>query len=82
MGCVADLRSALERARDLGLVRPDADLREMSEVLTILTTGVVSQQLANEPGVPLELGAYAARLGRLATMFALAFGSTEREATS
>lgn len=82
VGCVDDLRSALERARDLGLVRPDADVREMSEVLTILTTGVVSQQLANEPGVPFELGAYAAHLGRLASMVAQAFGSTERKATS
>jgi AcrR family transcriptional regulator len=66
--------SALESARTAGLLAADADVAEMSHVLTVLTSGVISQQLSNEPGVPTARGTYAATLPRLAAMFTSAYG--------
>lgn len=81
VAAVADLGESLGAARAAGLVRADADLTEMAEVLTVLTAGVVSQQLSNEPGVAPGQGTYARHLGRLASMFAAEYGATGYGAT-
>ena len=67
--------SALEGLADEGRLEAGADIAEMSHVLTILTSGVISQQLSNEPGVSLARGSYAATLPRLAAMFTSAYGA-------
>lgn len=72
---LAATHSSLESARDAGLLAAGADLAEMSHVLTVLTSGVISQQLSNEPGVPITRGTYAAVLPHLAAMFTSAYGA-------
>lgn len=71
--------AALDSVRAAGLLRPDADPTEMSQVLSILAAGVISQQLSNEPGIPLEQGSFGAYIARLATMFAHAYGAGREE---
>ena len=48
--------SALARAQELGLLDPGPDPEELVQVWVALTTGVISQQLSNEPGVPAAEG--------------------------
>jgi AcrR family transcriptional regulator len=67
--------AALESAQDAGRLAAGADVAEMSHVLTILASGVISQQLSNEPGIPMARGTYAATLPRLAAMFVSAYGT-------
>jgi AcrR family transcriptional regulator len=66
--------AALESAQDAGRLDADADVAEMSHVLTILAAGVISEQLSNEPGIPMARGTYAATLPRLTAMFVSAYG--------
>jgi AcrR family transcriptional regulator len=61
---------ALATLRDRDLLAPDADILEMTDVFVLLVTGVISQQLANEPGVDAPAGRFVARLPRLTDMFA------------
>lgn len=70
----ADLARELESACAAGLLRPEPDIGEMSDVLSILSMGIVSQQLSNEPGAGLDTGSYAARIPRLAQMFVTTYG--------
>jgi AcrR family transcriptional regulator len=69
-----DLHDALTAMQSRGLLRADADVEEMGRVITVLSTGVISQQLSNEPGVPLRRGRFAGALGRLVAMFLHEFG--------
>lgn len=66
---VEGLHEALRTSQHRGQLRDDVAVEEMGHVLTVLTTGVISQQLSNEPGVPLERGTYAGQLARLTRMF-------------
>jgi AcrR family transcriptional regulator len=66
---------ALRGLQQSGRLRSDVSAEEMGRVLTILTTGVISQQLSNEPGVPIARGSYARELDRLAGMFLREFGT-------
>jgi len=72
-----DMHEALATLQRRGLLRADADVEEMGRVLTVLSTGVISQQLSNEPGVPLALGRFAGELGRLVAMFLHEFGTQQ-----
>lgn len=63
---MADAVDAFAAARAVGLLRPDADPEEAAQVMAALIAGVVSQQLANEPGAPAESG----RTSRYADVFA------------
>jgi AcrR family transcriptional regulator len=69
-----DMHAALAELQRRGLLRADVAVEEMGRVLTVLSTGVISQQLSNEPGVPMRRGRYAADLGRLVAMFLHEFG--------
>lgn len=69
-----DMHRALALMQRRGLLRADADVEEMGRVITVLSTGVISQQLSNEPGVPLSRGRFAGELGRLVAMFLDEFG--------
>jgi AcrR family transcriptional regulator len=60
-------RMADLRAR--GLLRADADLDEAFRTWTSLTSGVISQQLANAPGEPFETGTFTSTLPALMSMW-------------
>lgn len=70
-----DMHEALATMQRRGLLRADADVEEMGRVITVLSTGVISQQLSNEPGVPLGRGRFTGELGRLVAMFLHEFGT-------
>jgi AcrR family transcriptional regulator len=60
--------------QERGLVRADVDIDEVHRDWTILTAGVISQQLSNAPGEPLAAGRFTAALPDLAQMFARHYG--------
>lgn len=70
---LADMRAELDSACDAGLLVGDS--MDMAAALSIMSTGVISQQLSNEPGVDAAHGTYAAHLGRLAELFVGAYGA-------
>jgi AcrR family transcriptional regulator len=72
---LAQMHGALGALQERGLLRRDVPVESVARVLTVLSTGVISQQLSNEPGVPLARGSYAIELDRLAGMFLREFGS-------
>jgi hypothetical protein len=78
---VAAMHGSLTTMQRRGLLRPDTSAQEMGRVLTVLTTGVISQQLSNEPGVPLAQGRFAPALPHLVAMFLHEFGTNETAAT-
>ena len=57
-----------------GLVRADADIDHVHRDWTVLTAGVVSQQLSNGPDEPLATGRFTAALPDLVAMFARHYG--------
>jgi AcrR family transcriptional regulator len=68
--------------QDRGLVRADVDTDDAHRDWTILTSGVISQQLSNAPGEPLAAGRFTAALPDLAAMFARHYGTgTQPRAT-
>lgn len=58
-----------------GLIRADADIDHVHRDWTVLTAGVVSQQLSNAPGETLATGRFTAALPDLVTMFARYYGT-------
>ena len=72
---IDDMHAALAALQRQELLRGDVDVDEMARVLTVLSAGVISQQLANEPGVPLNHGRFAGVLERLVSMFLHEFGA-------
>ncbi|WP_432558123.1 TetR/AcrR family transcriptional regulator [Granulicoccus sp. GXG6511] len=64
-------------AQSVGLLRADAEVTEMSELLGVIFSGVISQQLSNEPGVRAEDGRISRHAGAFADMFMSHYGSTE-----
>ena len=62
-------RALIERVRDEGLLRPDLDVDHAYAAWTALVSGVVSQQLANEPSATFETGRFTATLADLTDMW-------------
>jgi AcrR family transcriptional regulator len=62
-------REVLGRLQALGLFRPDAPLDELMQVWTIVTSGVITQQLANAPQEPFETGSFTRLLPQVVDMF-------------
>lgn len=62
-------RSFLDELADAGVLRPDVDLDRAFRTLTALTSGVVTQQLANAPDEPFDTGSYTATLPDLLDMW-------------
>ena len=60
---------ALARAQELGLLDPGPDPEELVQVWAALTTGVISQQLSNEPGVPAAAGRTSRHRAALVRMY-------------
>ena len=61
--------ASLGRAQRLGLLDPEADLDELVGAWVALVAGVISQQLSNEPGVPLAEGRTSRHRGALVRMY-------------
>ncbi len=76
---VESLGRVLGRLQDRGLLRAEADVEEMTSVVNVLGAGVVSQQLSNEPGVPLERGRHSRHLDRLVEMFLRQYAAPPRQ---
>lgn len=65
--------------RDLqrhGLIRADADVDDVQRDWTVLTSGVISQQLSNAPQESFPDGRFTAALPGLVAMFAQYYGTT------
>jgi hypothetical protein len=70
---VALVELGAERFRDLqrrGLLRADIPAVDIQRDWTIVTAGVVSQQLSNAPQEPFETGTFTSRLPEVVAMFA------------
>jgi AcrR family transcriptional regulator len=70
---MADLRAA-------GVLRPDVDLRRAYRAWTAVTSGVITQQLANAPGEPFEIGAFTSVLGDVVDMWLGQYGAAASSA--
>ena len=62
--------------RDRGLFRPESDVELLLRTWTVLTTGVMTQQLANAPDVPFDEGTFTATLPDVVSMFLTQYGTT------
>ena len=63
------MTTSLRTLQGRGVIRPDADLDEATDVWTVLVSGLISQHLANEPNTPAELGRFPALIDPLVAMF-------------
>jgi AcrR family transcriptional regulator len=59
-----------------GRIRADADVEAIIRDWTVITSGVISQQLSNAPDEDLDSGRFLAALPDLAAMFARHYGAT------
>ena len=73
-------RAALGRAG--GLIGADANLGEALRDWTVLTAGVVSEQMSNAPDQSYDEGPFTTRLPALVDMFCAHYGATTTAATS
>src|SRR5947209_3305946 len=65
-----------------GLIRADVDLDDAVRDWTVLTAGVVSQQMSNAPDNSFDEGPFTTRLPTLVDMFCAHYGATTTAATS
>lgn len=49
---------------ELGHLRPETDLDEFLTFFTVIISGLINQQLANEPGVAFDVGRFSSRTAR------------------
>ncbi|HZX06136.1 TetR/AcrR family transcriptional regulator [Kribbella sp.] len=66
---LAEVRAQLQAGVDAGRLHPDAASEEGLAVFTSITSGVLSQQMANEPDVPFEEGRFSQLLPVVLEMF-------------
>jgi AcrR family transcriptional regulator len=59
----------MEELQVLGLFRQDVEPAELLRAWTVLTSGVMTQQLANAPQQPFETGTFTSMLPQLVAMF-------------
>ncbi len=78
---LAAARGSFERLRERGLFRADADLAQLLRTWTVLTNGVMTQQLANDPDATFDRDAYTATLPDLVAMFLNHFAPPTRPRT-
>ena len=65
---LARSREVMRRLQELGLFDRDADVDEVLRAWTAMTSGVMTQQLANAPDEPFESGAFTSLLPQLVAM--------------
>lgn len=78
---LADLRKHLQAAVDAGRLHPDAASDEGVAVFTSVTSGVLSQQMANEPDAPFETGRFSRLLPVVLEMFYQHYAPTRGKKT-
>ena len=66
---MAEVRAQLTEAVRLRQLAPGADGDDALRTFTVLLSGLVSQQMANEPGVPFEQGSFSRLTGDVLDMF-------------
>jgi AcrR family transcriptional regulator len=64
-----DLRADLAEAVRAGQLHPRADSDEAARILTVLISGLITQQMANQPGVDVETGLFTALTDEVFDMF-------------
>jgi AcrR family transcriptional regulator len=64
-----DLRAELAEAVRAGQLHPSADSDEAARILTVLISGLITQQMANQPGVDVETGLFTALTDEVFDMF-------------
>jgi len=69
LGLVADMRGLLQLAVERGRLRPAAASNDALLLLTCVVSGVVSQQMANEPMAAAQTGRYARLLEPAVSMW-------------
>ena len=74
-------RSMFVRLQDGGLLRADASVDEMLQTWTVMTTGVMTRQLANAPHETFDEGRVVATLPALVSMFVAHYGRPGRPAS-
>ena len=67
-------RQAFADAQSQGLFRPGVDVDEALRTWTVLTSGVLTQQLANAPHEPYETGRFTTAIPRVVEMFVAVYG--------
>jgi AcrR family transcriptional regulator len=72
---VERLRALLRELVDLGLLARDTDVAEAADVWTVLSSGLVSQHLSNEPGAGLDQGRFGPLVGRVVQGFVATYAS-------
>lgn len=80
LAAYARTREVLARLQELGLFRPDVDAEELMAVWTVLSTGVVTRQLANAPEEGFEQGRVTRFLPQLVDMLLAQYGPVRRTA--
>lgn len=66
---VAEVRGQLRAAVEAGELHPDAGAEDAEALLSILVTGTLSQQLANQPDAGYDGGRFTALMPRVVDMF-------------
>lgn len=64
-----DLRADLAEAVRAGQLHPRADSDEAARILTVLISGLITQQMANQPGAKVETGLFTALTDEVFDMF-------------
>jgi AcrR family transcriptional regulator len=74
-------QAVFERLQARGLFRADLDPELLLRTWTVLTSGVMTQQLANAPDQPFDEGAFTSTLPALVEMFLNLYGPPSRPRT-
>ena len=73
--------ACFQRLQERGLFRPDCDTEVLLRTWTVLTSGVMTQQLANAPEQSFDKGIFTATLPDLVSMFLTLYGQPTRART-
>jgi AcrR family transcriptional regulator len=72
-------RARFEELQRRGLMRDDIPLDEIQRDWTVITSGIVSQQLANGPDEPFETGTFTSAIPRVVAMFAQQYATPKAQ---
>ncbi|MCU1602323.1 MAG: hypothetical protein JWO22_3032 [Frankiales bacterium] len=75
---LASAQASFQELQVRGLFRPDCDPEALLRTWTVLTTGVMTQQLANAPNQSFDEGVFTATLPDLVSMFLTLYGQPVR----
>ncbi len=74
---MAALSASVAAMQEAGALRAEVKIDELVDVLVIQSAGVITQQLANEPGASVRSGRFAKRIGALVATFLAEYGALE-----